>query len=221
MIRSIVFLLLTPALFGISKEFTQGKDSNLVNSKELNEYEKVLDKQIQDLNKQIEAYIVILKKLDIKRTPIKIIYHQNEDHIALISYLEDTRHYFLKEMKLKTFRVYFQGNTFSKFHLIVADHTYTPPAVMTDIVLDTDPNKLDKSKVEIVSKFFDSLNRIEAQDIENSVVYPLRIRMKKDFYVPTLQFLLTNLQLIREYHLNELKDQEKEALLRFQRSKRF
>lgn len=218
--RAVFFLFALTGAYGISEDYLQGKDLKKVGSQEFVEYEAKLDKQIQDLNKEIEKYI-LLTRYQVNLTPARVSYRVTEEFIELSTFVEKVNHTKIHTIQTKTLRVFYNGSKFIKSQIIIANQNYDESSYYTDAVVDADPSKLSRDDVEILSKFLDRLERLRVGDIENSVVVPSRLRLKKEFYVPTLQYFHNLLRLTHEYQVTHEKRKEGRLLNEFTRSKRY
>lgn len=218
--KLLTLLFLALPVYGVDSQFLQGKDTKLVESKDLVEYEAKLDKQILDLNRQIEKYI-LLTKYNVDLTPERVSYKVNNEYFEISTYTARMSRYKIVNIYTKTLRVFYKGDKFTKSHIIFSSQDYDEHSYYTDIVIDVDPLKLSKDDVEVLSKFLENFSRLKLSDIENTVHMPNRIKLKQDFYVPTLQYFLNLLQLTREYQLKHEISKENRILNEFQRSKRY
>ena len=220
MIKFLLLLSTSFSLYGISQEYLQGKDAKLIESKELLEYEAKLDKQIQDLNREIEKYI-LLTKYAVDRTPENVSYKITSEYLEISTYTSEVIRHKIVSIYTKTLRVFYKGDKFTKSHIILANQNYTEHSYFTDIVIDVDPLKLSKDDVEVLSKFLENFSRLKFIEIENTVAVPNRTKLKRDFYIPTLQYFLNLLKLTHEYQIKREIRKEGRMLNEFQRSKRY
>jgi hypothetical protein len=205
----------------IDKSLYQEKDIYLTEPKKFESTEKIFDDQILKLNKKIESLIKILDTLKITRMPPQILYIKEPEYYEIITFLKTDSHSYLSLVQIKTIQMNFSNNKFSKLQVILSKQNFQSVLSINDIILDTDPSKLNKDHIKIISKFLDSVNRTSIGDFENNAIYPLRIYVKKDFIIPTLQYIILNLQLIHKYNFEQKINKEKDIIDRIKQSNQY
>lgn len=218
----LLYLLVTiPSLiYSLDSSYIQGKNTTQLEDKKLQEYEAQLDKQIHNLNKKISEYILLVD-LDITEYPARVNITKSTGYFTVSTFLETEIHHKLHQMKTKRINIYYEGKKFTKSEIFISETSYKEAYNYNDILIDTDPAKLNRDSIEIVSKLIDRNSSIKLGDMENNIVLQNRILFKKDFYIPTLQFFTNALQVTREYHFRKEVKKENHIINNFIKSKRY
>jgi len=208
------YLFLIPfSLFALDPSFKAGKDPDLVKAQELTNSEKILDQQILALNEKISKYLY-LTKLDIIKTPDRVIYYNNPGYIEISTFNE-----IRQGLQIKALRIFHQDGKYTKSVFVIKDRSLS--LSQEDAVIDTQPLNLNKDQVELLGDFFQRSSKLQVVDIENTVVHPNRITLKRDFYIPSLTYYLNILQMIREYNLRDEIKKETSMINFMKKSRRF
>lgn len=208
----ITFLMIVTSISSIDKDFTQGKSKAEQISPDT---ENSINIKIKQLNTLVQDYLVLLK-LDIKETPKDTIINFKSGYIEIISYNNTPRNKSFRSVALKVFHL--NGKYLSN-EITITDSNYVELYFSVDIVSDTAP--LDDTKILITSNLHGNIKRIKLEDLENDIVFPNRITLKRDFYIPVLQHFIYILQLTREYnHKSEIK-KESNLINDFRKSRRY
>lgn len=207
-LRVIVTLLLTSlftfSLFAIEGDFSQGKDLELQKAKELEDTEKVMDKKIQKVNEKMAKYFH-LKELDIKYTPGQTIFNRSKDegYIELRSYEFIPQGYSNRSIghREKWVRLYFDGNNqLTRVVTRIQNENFREDTQFASQIIDPSPKTEGTEDIQIKSK----INRDDRYDvplgkIENTITNPLRLKFKREYYIPHLVYFEKLFRFTAEY----------------------
>lgn len=187
-------LLWTPNATAIDDAFKAGKDASLQESEELKKTEEAMDKRIKELNEKLQRFAV-LKNIPVKYTPERTVFSKDEKDGA---YIELQSYSFIPlafnygrpvGSRYKVMRLYYSGDTLSKIETEVVEQNFHEKTRYYSKVID--PNPLDETSAdfEISSSFNDGEPySVVLEKIENTKTNPLRLKFKRDFYIPHLTY---------------------------------
>lgn len=209
----IVTLFIIPfTLFSIDPSYLQGKTpaANLPSDVEAN-----VNAQIKSLNLKISKYLV-LTNLNLREFPANTVVRMQPQFVEVTSYNNSPNSKLFRSVSMKIFH---KDGKYLSNEVVITDSNYYEVYFTVDIISDMAPMK--DSDLTITSNFRGAVTRLRVDDIENNVILPSRLSLKRDFYIPVLQHFIGILQLTREYNYKREIKKENALLGEFTRSKRY
>ncbi len=215
--RITVFILM---ILFIGQIFITAQENKLV-SEQLDNQGKVYDKQILELNSNIQKKISetgILTNENIKVLPYQTQFRVGPDK-EKPQYLEIIKHTYIRSSQFgrdyigveeKIMRIYTDGNSVSKTETIISTKNYN--SLESEVVTVIDPSPMTEDNDDII--FTHEVNKkklIEEKklgDIKNTLAQPLRNEIKMQFIIPNLSILLNSIVFISEASLKGFGDSD-------------
>ncbi len=221
-----IFIILSVVIFAVclssltnaqQKEKKANTQTKLTSDKMVLE-EKELDKQIVEINKNLQDVIVKYKLTtvrDIGQVPYRVSYNLGTDYLEISRYelkrdpLLDFTIIGIKERKVK---VYFAGDSISKIESEIKDKNIgMESGVITKLV---DPSPTVEGTDDIIFTHTDSnLQLIKDKklgDIRNNRAFPVRNDIKREFLIPHSTFIYNTFLKIAELYYKGIKDSDSE-----------
>lgn len=176
---------------------------------------KDLDSAIIDLSRKIGDAVKKYKLYgakDVTVLPFQITFESKDGYVML------TRHYVEKQgpggkisgLREKRLKIYTDGNAVSRLESIIIEKEYAK--FSTNIITVNDPSPSADGTDDIVFQHTYNDRPIVSskpfREIKNTTAFPLANNIKRDFYIPHLQYFYTNLVAIGETYLKGSKDNE-------------
>lgn len=205
----------------------QTKNSDNMESEQIQERGKALDRQIGEFNKKISDVISSSKllEIDVKTIPYQSNYKSGKDFVELEHHSftrDDVIRNRIIGIKIKRIRIYTDGKNVSKIETTILDNNYGSAA--STVVKIVDPNPMGGSSDNI--QFTHIINAKITKDdkgeekyygrvlldakplsqVKNDRAFPLRNEIKRDFIVPHLSLLYNSLLFVTEAYTKSLKD---------------
>lgn len=215
--RITVFILM---ILFTGQIFITAQENKLV-SEQLDNQGKVYDKQILELNSNIQKKISetgILTNENIRVLPYQTQFRVGPDR-EKPQYLEIIKHTYIRSSQFgrdyigveeKTMRIYTDGNSVSKTETIISTKNYN--SLESEVVTVVDPSPMTEDNDDII--FTHEVNKkklIEEKklgDIKNTLAQPLRNEIKMQFIIPNLSILLNSIVFISEASLKGFGDSD-------------
>ncbi len=218
-LSTILSITLIFCLSSITESQEKKKDQaqlTKLTSDELVEEGKELDRQILDINRNLENIISKYKLLstnDIKVVPYRVTYMLGKDFIEVQKYelkrdtLYDDRVIGIKERKIK---VYVSGQKISKIESEIIEKQVGIDE--GDIVRMIDPSPTVEGTDDIIFTHTVSRKKLidnkKLGEIKNNRAYPVRNTIKREFLIPHVTFLYNTVLKIAELHYMSIKDSD-------------
>ncbi len=183
-------------------------------SDELVEEGKNLDKQILDINTNLQNIISKYKLLDsknVKTVPYRVTYTLGENYIEIKKYelkrdeLLDNKVIGLKERKIK---VFVNGQNISKIESEITEKNVGADEGTIVKIIDPSPTAVGTDDI-VFSHTVSGRKLIEnkkMREIKNNRAFPVRNTIKREFLIPHITFLYNTVLKICELHYQSIKD---------------
>jgi hypothetical protein len=176
------------------------------------------DLQIKDINERIQGVIQknkLMENKDIRILPYQTNYEVEKDYIFV------ERHYFLRDAigakiigeKRKSVKFYVSGGNLSKIESIIYERDYD--AALEQYVEITDPSPSTESTDDVIIRQFYKKRMVldkKLGEIKNTTSFPVRNDMKRDFYIPHLQYFYTTILNVAETFSKNAKDSDSSVI---------
>jgi hypothetical protein len=186
------------------------------------------DLQIKDTNERIQGVIQkykLMENPDIRILPYQTSYDVQKEYI----YIE--RHYFMRDVigakiigeKRKSVKLYVSGGSLTKIESVIYERDYD--AATEQSVEITDPSPATESTDDIIIKQYYKTMQSKRLvldkklgDIKNTTSFSIRNDMKRDFYIPHLQYFYTTILNVAESYSKNSKDSDSTVIEFLKRS---
>jgi hypothetical protein len=216
-----LFLIIPIFLTAQEVKESKGKKESTLTSKAIEEKGQGFDKQIVELNKNIQGVIAdanMMSGTGIRTLPYQtdIIYGPDKNSPK---YVQIVKHIYIKDglfsntligFEEKILRIYSDGKTISQIETIIKTKNFKSQD--EEIVTVLDPSPSTESTDDIILNH--SLNKLKLIDqkklgeIINDVDSPVRNTIKSEFIIPNLTILEKNLLFITESNKKGSKDSD-------------
>jgi hypothetical protein len=210
-------LVMTLSLSLSAQQATQPKaqdSKDKTSSENIDREGKEGDLQIKDLNEKIQGVIQknkLMENQDIRILPYQTDYDVQKDYI----YVE--RHYFMRDAigskiigeKRKSVKLYVSGGNLTKIESVIYERDYD--AATEQSVEITDPSPSTESTDDIIIKQYYKKRLVldkKLGEIKNTTSFSIRNDMKRDFYIPHLQYFYTTILNVAETYSKNTKDSD-------------
>ena len=209
-----LLLLVSFSLFAIADEFASGKDSEIQKAESLAETDRKMDDKIKDINERLSRFgnlrAIVTKTIQEDRpifTPGQTMVRLSpsdakEPYIELEAYDFIPQGYSNKAIgqRYKIVRLYFDGDKLSKIESIVTEQNFREDSKYMSRVVDPTPLTEGTKDIEITHQF----NREKTYDVtlekmENTLSNPLKVKFKREFYIPHLTYFEKLFRYTEEY----------------------
>jgi len=211
---SITFFLIMPVFI-----FAQSGKQDALNSQQINDKSKELDKQILTLYKSIEEVIATSNMMSyegVKYLPYQtdIVYGPDKNKPQ---YVELIKHIYVKEglfsgkligYEEKTLRIYSDGKTINKMETIIKTRNFYGQTEEILSVVDSSPKSESKDDI-LISHSLNGRKIVDQKklgEILNNMDFPIKNEIKAEFMIPNLVTLHKNLLFITEANVKSSKD---------------
>lgn len=208
-----MFFIISDNSFAQEEKKEKPKTKQTLKSENLELDSKNLDEQILDYSKKIQDVVAkyeMLKKTDVRTLPYQFDYELGKDFIKI------ERHVFIRSgmagpvigLKRKSLKIYTNGTTVSKFESEISERNYDASAYTVVKIVDPSPTVIgteDVTFTHINSGRFVVKNK-PMKDIKNSTAFPVRNDIRRDFYVPHLNYFYNSFLNIAETYFKSFKD---------------
>jgi hypothetical protein len=199
--------------------FILSADDGKLSSKVIDELGQSFDKQITELNKNIQTVMVnanLMSVTGIKTLPYQtdIGYGPDESNPK---YLQITKHIYIKKglfsntligLEEKVLRIYCDGKTISQIDTIIRTKNFLSQE--EEIVSVSDPSpSTDNTDDMVLSHTFNKRKLVDQKklgEVVNSIDAPMRNMIKSEFVIPSLSILHKNLLFITESNIKGAKE---------------
>lgn len=229
--KAFLAIACIPLLFAIST--AQNRPGNeqkyKLTSEQLDQQGGKLDARIVSLAVKMADVIKkynMLKATDIRIIPYQTTFVQGSDFIELTKYSfvkEDIYERDIVGVQSKKIKIYTNGQTISKIESEIYDHNYW--AGSTNIVRIIDPSPTSEGTDDVLfthavnGKIY--LENKKLGEVKNSTAYPIRNELKRDFFVPHMQYFAGTLLFIAESYMKGMKDSEAGMMEFLKKSKKY
>ncbi len=223
-ICAALLVLIIPILL-TAQDVKENKDKKeTLSSKAIEEKGQAFDKQILELNKNIQSVIAnanLMSEKGIKTLPYQTEIHFGPDKESP-KYIEVVKHVYIKNgmfstapvgFEEKILRIYSDGKTVSQLETIVRKKNFKSEDEEIVTVLDPSPASEDTEDVVITH----TLNKKKIIDqkklgtVLNNADSPIKNEIKSEFIIPNLTILHKNLLFITESNIKSAKDVDANA----------
>lgn len=217
--RLLFCLLITVIAFSFStlksqEKKSEGTDKSLTSESLLNEA-KDLDNQILELSKKIADTVKKYNLASAKEIPVlpfQVSYEAKDGYILITRYfiLKDDVSGKLNGSREKKMKLYLSGDGISKIESIIYEKENNK--FTTNIITIVDPTPLSAGTDDVT--FNHSVNdkiRTGSKplgEIRNTTAFPIRNNIKRDFYIPHLQYFYSLILSIGETYQKGIKDSD-------------
>jgi hypothetical protein len=194
------------------------KDKYLLTDPNLDQEGKSRDIEIKDIGEKIQGVIQknkLMENKDIRILPYQTDYDLTSDAIFI------ERHMFLRDAigakiigeRRKSVKIFVSGGNVTKIDSVIYERDYE--AATEQIVEISDPSPLTEATDDITFKqYFQKKLTINTKlgDIKNTTAFPVRNDMKRDFYIPHLQYFYNTILSVAETYSKGAKDSDSSVL---------
>lgn len=216
-----VFILITATLLvavitPLHDIGAQDAKSEKMVSKQLLEEGKALDKQIYNLNKQIQAVVIDYKLMSddvaVRILPFQTTYQRGKGYIII------EKHDFIRSdinlakiigIKKKKIRIVTDGKKVSKLETVIMEQHYDDESVRVVLVNDNTPNTPETNDIVFEYIINDkTVKELKFDKVRNTTAFPIRNDLKRNFLVPHLSYFYQIILNIGETYQKGTKDSE-------------
>jgi len=200
-ILTIVLAVFGSSLVAIPGGLTEGKNQELQKAKELEDAERVLDKKIEKINKQLARFYKLIN-LEINLTPGKTKFIQGDGYIQIESYDFIPVGYSNKSagQRIKSVKLFFTDKKLDKVETTMSEQNFLERTKYESRVVDPSPDTEGTEDIAIRSKFnLEDTYDVTLQNMENTITNPLKINFKRDYYIPHLEHFEKLFRFTEEY----------------------
>jgi hypothetical protein len=196
----------------------ESKDKYSLADPNLDQEGKSRDAEIKDLGDKIQGVIQknkMMENKDIRILPYQTDYELSNDNI----YIE--RHMFLRDAigakiigeRRKSVKIFVSGGSITRIDSRIYERDYE--AATEQIVEMSDPTPLTESTDDItIKQYFQKKLVLDTKlgSVKNTTAFPVRTDMKRDFYIPHLQYFYNTILSIAETYSKGAKDSDSSVL---------
>ncbi len=207
-------LLMVPANIG-AQQGKDGADTEKMSSENLEAESRALDSQVVEINKKIENVISryrLMENKNIRILPYQVTYTLGSN------YIEIERHNFERDiltnkiiiLKKKSIKLFTSGQSLTKIETTITEQNYKAATVMHVTIVDPSPSTVETGDI-IFTQIVNNKTVVDGKklgDIKNSIVYPVRNNIKRDFLIPSLAYFYNVLLNIAETYSKGVKDSD-------------
>jgi hypothetical protein len=217
--RTIIAIVLALAMVAgyrvYEAQAQEAREQSKLNSEGLEAESKDLDNQIVALSAKIEEVVKrynLMTTKDIRILPFQVTYDLTSDSIEI------KRYYLVKDdmlnkvtiLKEKTMRIFSSGSAVSRIESEVTEKDYNSGTSTTVKIIDPSPTTAGTDDIvltHIVNKRV-VVDGKKLTEVKNSLAFPVRNELKRDFYVPHLSYFYSVILNIAETYNKGLKDSD-------------
>ena len=171
-------------------------------AKEIESTEAELDKKIQKLNDKLAVYYR-LQDVKIKYTPGQTRFDKGDGYIELRSYDFIPLGYSNKSVghREKWLKLYFDDNNqLTKVETLIERFNFREQTSFKSRVVDPSPKTEGTEDIQIRTKVnLDDTYDVTLSKMENTVTNPLRLKFKREYYIPHLKYFEKLFRFTQEY----------------------
>lgn len=207
----VLSVLVSGILFSQNK--TENSSDKSLMSESLQNEAKDLDSQILDLSKKIAETVKkygLSTAKDIPVLPYQVSYEAKDGYILITRYsiVKNEINGELNGRREKKMKLYLSGDSVSKIESMIYEKENNK--FTTNIIVITDPSPVTEGTDDVI--FNHSMNdKVRTankpfSEIRNTTAFPVRNNIKRDFYIPHLQYFYSVLLSIGETYQKGIKD---------------